>query len=118
MTRNLRQSLIDTATAHLNGEVQVRMVFNTLREMTGRVLELKAAKHGKDFDWKPFKTAFEKQYGKLSLDELMTEATKFGLTSVEAVRAQRQQQLSLFYKRQEAFNRAKTNYSEFAELIA
>lgn len=106
MARNSHQPLIDIATAHLNGEVQVRMVFNTLREMTGRVLELKAAKHSKDFDWKAFKTAFEEQYGKLSLDELMTEATKFGLTSIEAVRVQRQRQLATFYKRQRAFNRA------------
>ncbi len=107
MTRNSRQTLIDTATAHLNSEVQVRMVFNTLREMTGRVLEIKATKHSKDFDWKTFKTAFEKQYSNLTLDELMTEATKFGLTSIEAVRAQRQRQLATFYKRQRAFNRAK-----------
>lgn len=114
MARNSHQPLIDTATAHLNGEVQVRMVFNTLREMTGRVLEIKATKHGKDFDWKAFKTAFEKQYGKLSLDELMTEATKFGLTSIEAVRAQRQRQLATFYKRQRAFNRT----NDLDELIA
>jgi hypothetical protein len=106
MVRNSHQPLLDTATAHLNGEVQVRMVFNTLREITGRVLELKAAKQGETFDWKAFKTAFEKQYGKLSLDELMAEVTKFGMTSIEAVRAQRQRQLATFYKRQRAFNRA------------
>lgn len=115
MTRNSRQSLIDSATAHLNGEVQVRMVFNTLREMTGRVLEIKATKQGKDFDWKAFKTAFEKQYGKLNLDELMAEAAKYGLTSVEAVRTQRQKQLSTFYKRQKAY---KKKHHGFAELIA
>jgi hypothetical protein len=117
MTRNSRQSLIDTATAHLNGEVQVRMVFNTLREMTGRVLEIKATKQSKDFDWKAFKTAFEKQYGKLNLDELMAEATKFGLTSVEAARSERQKQLSTFYKRQKAYKQAKT-HNEFDQLIA
>jgi hypothetical protein len=37
----------------------------------------------------------------------MTEVTKFGLTSIEAVRVQRQRQLATFYKRQRAFNRAK-----------
>ena len=118
MARNSHQSLIDTATAHLNGEVQVRMVFNTLREMTGRVLEIKAAKQSKAFDWKAFKIAFDKQYSKLGLDELMAEAMKFGFTSVEAVRVQRQKQLSTFYKRQKAYNQAKANDPEFAELTA
>ena len=108
MARNnaRKPSLIDAATHHLNGEVQVRMVFNTLQELTGRALEIKASSQKKDFDWQKFKAAFERQYGNLTLDELMAEAEKFGFATVEAVRAERQKQLANFCKRQKAYKAA------------
>jgi hypothetical protein len=82
------------------------MVFNTLQELTGRALEIKASSQDKDFDWQKFKAAFARQYGNLRLDELMAEAEKFGFTTVEAVRAERQKQLANFYKRQKAYKAA------------
>ncbi|KAM3090268.1 hypothetical protein ACKFKG_30215 [Phormidesmis sp. 146-35] len=118
MAQNTRVNLIDAATEHLNGEVQVRMVLNTLRELTGHALEIKASSQGKNFDWKKFKVLFERQYGKLDLDELMAEAAKFGFTSVEEVRAERQKQLATFYKRQNAYKAAVARNDELAELTA